>query len=215
MTPLARRFAQEYVVDLNGAQAYLRANPRVSYDTAVANASRLLANANVAREVSMLIEERAARTRIEADAVLQRLWQIATADPRKLAELHVIRCADCWQLGNGAEGQHEAESDAAGQRDRVDPQCRSCHGRGQPQAVFRDSRTLEPEVACLVAGIRNTPSGPEYRIHDQLQALVKVGEHLGMFRAASHSRITPAIGTGGQDGIGQLLRELRQMHGLD
>jgi len=40
-------FVQNYLVDGNATQAYLKAYPNVTYETAVVNASRLLTNAKV------------------------------------------------------------------------------------------------------------------------------------------------------------------------
>ena len=40
-------FVQNYLVDGNATQAYLKAYPNVTYETAVVNGSRLLTNAKV------------------------------------------------------------------------------------------------------------------------------------------------------------------------
>jgi phage terminase small subunit len=72
------RFAQEYIKDLNGAQAAVRAG--YSEKTARQQGSRLLTNADVAQRISELQAERAKRTQIDADRILLELYRIATVD---------------------------------------------------------------------------------------------------------------------------------------
>jgi phage terminase small subunit len=68
------RFVQEYLVDLNGTQAAIRAgySPR----SADVTASRLLGNARVAAAVQAAMDERARRVGMTADEVLRELKAI-------------------------------------------------------------------------------------------------------------------------------------------
>jgi len=69
------RFCQEYIVDLNGKKAGIRAgySPR----TAESQASRLLSNDKVQERIAELQAERSERTAIDADWTLQKLKLVA------------------------------------------------------------------------------------------------------------------------------------------
>jgi hypothetical protein len=79
LTAQQRLFAQEYVVDLNGQQAAIRAG--ASPKSAKVTASRWLTKANVAKLVAELQEAKLARTGSKADRVLQRIEAAADVDP--------------------------------------------------------------------------------------------------------------------------------------
>lgn len=74
LTPKQEAFVREYLIDLNGTQAAIRAG----YSTATANeqASRLLANVNIATEVQKAMDRRAERTEITADFVLEGIKRV-------------------------------------------------------------------------------------------------------------------------------------------
>jgi len=78
LTEKQARFVAEYLIDLNATQAAIRAgySPR----TAEQQGSRLLGYAKVRAAVQKAQAERAERTEINADWVLSRLAQEATAD---------------------------------------------------------------------------------------------------------------------------------------
>lgn len=67
------RFCQEYLVDLNGTQAAVRAG--YSAKSARAQAAQLLANLNVARRVQALQAEAAKRNQVSIDEVVDKLRQ--------------------------------------------------------------------------------------------------------------------------------------------
>lgn len=71
-------FCAEYLIDMNGAAAARRAG--YSEKTADAIAMELLRKTSVAAEVKRLMEERSARVKMDADALLLRLVQEANAD---------------------------------------------------------------------------------------------------------------------------------------
>ena len=71
-------FCAEYLVDLNAAQAAIRAGYAVS--SAKVTGSKLLTNANVQEQISKLKVERSERVRIRADDVLKELGLVAFAN---------------------------------------------------------------------------------------------------------------------------------------
>lgn len=69
LTPKQERFIQEYLIDLNGTQAAIRAG--YSAKTANEQASALLAKPNIAAEVQKLMDKRSEDLGIDAKYVLQ------------------------------------------------------------------------------------------------------------------------------------------------
>jgi phage terminase small subunit len=95
-SPLALRFCEEFIVDLNGAAAARRAG--YSERRARQAASELLGMREVTDRVAALQLARSARTQVTADDVLQELWAIAKADPRELVEARTGACRYCYGL---------------------------------------------------------------------------------------------------------------------
>jgi phage terminase small subunit len=71
-------FCHEYIVDLNGAQAAIRAG--YSPNAAKEQGSRLLTFANVQERIAQLMAERINRTKVDADYVLRRHIEIDRMD---------------------------------------------------------------------------------------------------------------------------------------
>lgn len=79
MTPLQALFVIEYLKDLNGKQAAIRAG--YSENTAVDIACENLQKPHIRKAVDIQLEARASRTLITADKVLHELFLIADCDP--------------------------------------------------------------------------------------------------------------------------------------
>ena len=80
LTPKQARFVEEYLVDLNGKQAAIRAG--YSPKTAEVQGSRLLKNAQVQVALSAAIQARSRRTEVTADRVVAEFAKLAFADMR-------------------------------------------------------------------------------------------------------------------------------------
>lgn len=88
MTKKQKIFADEYLIDLNATRAYRVAYPSVKRDeTARANGSRMLTNANVAKYISERMQERQQRTEVTQDMVVKELAAIAFARATDYAEV--------------------------------------------------------------------------------------------------------------------------------
>lgn len=97
LSPIEYRFCVEYLIDLNATRAYMRAHPEeITAGAAAEMGSRLLSRSKVIAEIQRLMSERAIATGIDANRVLVRLWQLATADHRELTELRLGACRYCW-----------------------------------------------------------------------------------------------------------------------
>lgn len=81
LTPKQQRFVEEYLIDLNATQAYIRAGYATkNEDTASVMASRLLGNDKVQEAIQEAQNNRSKRTKIDADYVLRRLVEIDQMD---------------------------------------------------------------------------------------------------------------------------------------
>lgn len=86
LTPKQQRFVAEYLVDLNGKQAAIRAG--YSPKTAEAQAARLLSNVKVQDAVRDAMAKRERRTEVTADRVLRELAAIGFYDIADYAEIN-------------------------------------------------------------------------------------------------------------------------------
>jgi phage terminase small subunit len=83
LTDKQKRFCEEYLIDLNGTQAAIRAG--YSSKTANEQAARLLANVSVSKHVKELQEKLSDKLQISSEWVLRRFKEISdramTAEP--------------------------------------------------------------------------------------------------------------------------------------
>ena len=200
-----KQFCKEYLVDLNATQAAIRA--RYAEKTAYSQGQRLLKKVEAQEYIRELMQKREQRTEITADKVLQRWWDIATADPNDIIHLRRVCCRHCFGKGYQYQWRDEEEyalavdraeklakevekepiipSDAGGYGfDRLakpNPDCPYCRGEGNPELHIEDTRDLGPKAKLLYAGIKQTQAGIEVKFQDQAKALENVAKHLGMF----------------------------------
>lgn len=110
LTAKQQRFVDEYLVDLNATQAAIRAG--YSAATARSIAAENLTKPNIAAAVSAAQAERAKRTGITADRVLEDLARVAFGDVRKLVEYRRTCCRHCHGRSFGRQ-RTKAEMDSA------------------------------------------------------------------------------------------------------
>lgn len=204
-----QRFVAEYLVDLNGTQAAIRAGFGVA--SARFEASRLLATDEVKQAIETAMQARSERTEIKADDVLRRIWGIATADARELIEMRRCCCRYCYGKNHLYQRTPREMRDALAEFDRAqikakasgepfaaqfneaggigfdprkdpNPECPECFGEGEERVFPKDSRDLSATGRLLYAGVKTTQHGLEIKTHDQTQMLIKAGEHLGLFK---------------------------------
>lgn len=78
MTDKQRRFAEEYLIDLNATQAAIRAG--YSERTAAAQAARLLINVNVQQYIAARQADARARVEVTQEEILLQLKKIGLSD---------------------------------------------------------------------------------------------------------------------------------------
>lgn len=79
LTPKQQAFVQQYLLDLNGTKAAIRAG--YSSHTAASQASDLLRNPKVAEAVQVGMDERAAKLEVTGQMLLEELDRAALKDP--------------------------------------------------------------------------------------------------------------------------------------
>lgn len=85
MTDAQKMFCDEYLKSLNATEAYKVAYPSCKKDeTARANSSRLLTNANIKEYIEEQMKEREKRTKVTQDRVVKEFAKIAFLNPKKL-----------------------------------------------------------------------------------------------------------------------------------
>lgn len=88
LTKKQKLFCDEYLIDLNATRAYKAAYKNIKKDeTARANSSRLLTNANIKSYIDKRMRDREKRTEITQDKVLEELSKIAFANGSDFAKV--------------------------------------------------------------------------------------------------------------------------------
>lgn len=208
LTGLQAEFVRQYLLDLNGSQAAIRAgySPR----TAKEQAFDLLTRPHINAAVEKAMAERAARVGISQEDVLQQLIGIATADTNELVEHRLSCCRFCWGEGHRFQrtpnelerdradhAMAEAEAKAKGGQALPpfdeqggdaynatyppNPNCPECFGEGVSRPVFKDTRLASPGARSLYAGVKITEKGMEVKLHSKDKALELIGRHLAMW----------------------------------
>lgn len=83
LEPRQQRFVDEYLVDLNGTQAYMRAEPGTTEKSARTLASRMLAKVNVQKTIAAERAKTAAKLELSRERVLAEYAKLAFFDMRQ------------------------------------------------------------------------------------------------------------------------------------
>ena len=209
LSPKIQRFVLEWLKDMNGTQAAIRAGYKAS--AARTTASELLAKSNVQAAIRKEQEAIAKEIRVDTIDVLRGLLAIVEADPNELVEHRRTCCRNCWSFGLGykrtpgemrrAREAHDLAQLAAASQDPPqalapfdeqggddydatmdpDPDCDECFGEGVSSVFLKDTRSLSPNARALYAGVKQTKEGVEVKMHSKEKARELIGRHLGMF----------------------------------
>ncbi len=198
LTPKQQRFVDEYLVDLNATQAAIRAG--YSAKTAHSMGAENLIKPEVQKAIQAAQAKLSASLNITQEAVLKRLWSIATANPNELVRYRRVNCRYCWgqdhyyqwtnaeyynaQTKAKAESKPSPDCDGGFGFDKTrppHPDCPECRGEGVGCVHVSDTSRVEGDAAMLYAGVKETRDGIQVLMHDQLAALEKVARHLGMY----------------------------------
>lgn len=198
LTPKQQRFVDEYLIDLNATQAAIRAgySAKTAYSIGIEN----LRKPEIQKAIQEARTKLSSRTEITQDMVLERLWAQATANPNELIQYRKVNCRYCWGQDHyyqwtageyhraltGAKANKKPKPDCDGgfgfdKTRPPHPDCPECKGEGTGDVFIADTSKLSGSALLLYAGVKITRDGLQVLMHDQQNALIKVGQHLGMF----------------------------------
>lgn len=166
LTKCRKRFADEYLIDLNGTRAYKAAYPNVKNDeTAASAAVRLLRDVKVQEYIDKRMKDREKRTEITQDMVVKELAAVAFSNASDYAR--VIEKPAVFTTESGERIQIVDE-----------------HGNpvmiNDVELTLTDNLSAEQKKA--LAGIKHGKYGIEVSSCDKVRALELLGRHLGMFK---------------------------------
>lgn len=212
-TPLTQRqaqFVEEYLIDLNGCQAAIRAGYSVNSATEIA--SENLSKPNIAAAVARRKADRLKRAEIDQGQILAQLINVVASDANDLVEYRRTCCRHCWGVDHGYQrtaGEMESDREEwEAERDKNDSlppeqrkpfkpfnerggigydkrkapheDCAECFGEGVGQVFVKDTRLLSPEARSLYAGVKQTKEGLEVKMHDKQGYMTLLMRHAGM-----------------------------------
>lgn len=161
MNERQKRFADEYLVDLNAEQAAIRAGYSERY--ARGNAHKLVANSCIAKYIAERKQDRVERTEITQDMVLKELAIIAFAKVTDYARV--------------------IEKDATVEVDGILVPLLDEEGKPVKfrtvEPVLTEELTEEQKKALAV--VKKGRDGFELKPYDKMRALELLGKHIGMF----------------------------------
>jgi phage terminase small subunit len=157
LTEKQSRFIDAYLLEPDGTKAAIAAG--YSEKSAAVEANRLLKNAKVREALDEARKAIQGRTGVTADRVIAELAKVGFADIRNLVS---------WRANVVGMTEDENGEEVLAVTNQV---------------ALRDSKDLSDEAAASVSEISQTSTGAiKVKLHPKLPALVKLGEHLGLFR---------------------------------
>jgi phage terminase small subunit len=164
LTDLQERFALEYLVDLNATRAAERAGSAAQNLTVAG--SEFLANPNIAARIAEMQAERASRTKIDADWLLKRLADEATAN---IADLYdddgalksVHDWPEIWRIGlvqgmdveERYEGRGEERTQVVTRKIKISDRVKRLELIGKHIGVqaFRENVAVSGDIAVTIS----------------------------------------------------------------
>lgn len=157
LTDKQARFVEAYLLDPNGKKAAIEAG--YSAATAEVAASRLLRHAKVAaalKDRRALLE---VRSGVTPERILAELARIGFSDIRSIVEWRAVEQLLFDEKGEPAEV-------------------------ASTSVTIRPSAEMSPDDSAAIAEISQSKDGTlKVKLHDKFGALIRMGQHLGMFRA--------------------------------
>ena len=143
MTPKQRKFADEYLIDLNATRAYKAAYPNVKkYETAKAAGSRLLTNVNVKKYIDEKLKEITDSRIADATEVMKYLTAVLRGEETE----EVIVVEGC---GDGCSDARKMDK-GIGAKDRI----KAAELLGKCYGMFTDKVQLDgPAVVQIIDDI--------------------------------------------------------------
>lgn len=152
-------FCQEYLkLGMNGTQAYLKVYKSCKKEeTARANASRLLTNANIQEYISELQKKVEEKAVVSIEMIVDELTAIAFTDRTQISAN--VRNRILLQEEDGTKKEYFENN-----------------------VIFRETSELDERTRKVIAGYKKTQSGFAVETYDKMKALELLGKYLGMFK---------------------------------
>ncbi|CUR73969.1 terminase small subunit [Achromobacter xylosoxidans] len=158
LTDKQKRFVEAYLLDPNGKKAAIAAG--YSAKTAEVAASRLLRHVEVAAEINRRREVIQIKAGVTPEMVVSELAKLGFSDIRQVIAWRTVD----QQAAFDAEGEPVELPDV--------------------EITIKNSEEIAAEAAAAIAEVSRGKDGTlKVKMHDKLGALVRIGQHLGMFRA--------------------------------
>lgn len=165
LTKNQKRFANEYLIDLNATRAYKAAYPACKKgETAAAAGARLLKNVKVVEYIEKRMKDREKRTEITQDRVLEELAIVAFSKATDYAE--VIEKQAYAEVNGVSVPLKDAQGNPVTYRD--------------VQLTLTENLTEEQKRA--LGSVKRGREGLEAKTLDKVKALELLGRHLGMWK---------------------------------
>ena len=181
LTPKQRRFVNEYCVDENATQAYIRAG--YSQEGAGQSSYALLKKSYIAEAIRDRMEEVAVAASITPEWVVGQWAKIATANPSALVSVRRTNCRHCHGFDHQyhwTEAEYSKAVDVAcdtGKEAAPNKDCPECGGQGIADVHVADTRKVR---SPLYAGAERTRNGIKVNMRDQDAAVSNLARYLGM-----------------------------------
>lgn len=231
LTAKQELFVRQYVVDLNGTQAAIRAG--YSKNGADTQAVRLLGNAGVQAAIRELMAPRL--NGLDSDGLIQKWIDAVSVDPNELTQYRRVCCPNCWGEGHARQYTPEGlkatkrkhdrdrasnlkasngvvdigefpeyESEWYDKRKDPHPDCPECFGEGIGETFLHDTRNLSPEALAIYAGVKEGRDGIEILMSSREKAQENLAKALGIFR---EKEIEITVNTVNLDELSQIFTE--------
>lgn len=168
-----KRFCEEYIIDLNGTQAAIRAG--YASNSANEQAARMLAKDSIQEYIQQLKADRSRRTEITADRVLQELAAVAFAKIDDFLKVEEITHIEYVPVNEPAESEDDEDSEAESSMTTKPVE------RKYKVVNIYETEKVDRGKLPAIASIKQTKDGIELKTHDKIKSLELLGRHLGMW----------------------------------
>lgn len=166
LTEKQKRFCDEYLIDFNATQAYIRSGYAVKKKiTAEQNGAKLLKNTKVQEYITERQKAIQRRTEITQDKVLNELAKVAFTNGSDFAK--VVTKPRKRRIWDDELGEYVYECDFDSYDQYVE---------------LKDTDELPEEKRAAISSIKETKHGIEVNSYDKVKALELIGRHIGMFK---------------------------------
>ena len=162
LTAKQKRFAEEYLIDLNATQAAIRAGYKVSKKKSANEiGSQLLKNTQVSAEIEKAMAERSRRTGVNQDRVIQELARIAFVNPQNIinaedASVRVDATEDdlaCIQSVK-VKTSYSDKGDMTEREVKLNDKIKALELLGKHLGMFKDTVNVEIEPVTIVNDLK-------------------------------------------------------------